>query len=311
MPILFWIAIIMLIVFILYCGVGAYAALALTKIGDHPQYHDDPKTFGVDYEEVRFPSRLDELIIAAWFLPNANLDKAIILVHGREASKQNAISGTLPRLAADLHRAGYAILMIDLRGHGESEGKRYTFGVQERWDVLGAVDFLIEKGFHAGNIAVLGISLGGAAAIGAAAVEPSIGALVVDSTFADLNALVKLKWKAESGLPFFFLPAVFWMSRLFFGFNFRDVKPMDEITLVSPRPILIMHCKEDEDVDISHAHWLARAVPDATLAIFDGCSHAEIYRDRPKEYLEALLPFLLQPWITWCVNRSFDGKAEL
>jgi uncharacterized protein len=116
-------------------------------------------------------------------------------VHGRNASKQNAISGKLPQLAAELYAAGLAVLMIDLRGHGESEGKRYTFGVHERRDVLGAVDFLLKHGFEPGQIGVLGISLGGAAVIRAALEEPAIGALVVESTFADINLLIEPNWK--------------------------------------------------------------------------------------------------------------------
>jgi alpha-beta hydrolase superfamily lysophospholipase len=298
MSLTLWIGIFILFSLIAYFGVGAYAALKFTKVGEHPQYHDDPANFGLDFKNVMFNARGDQLKIAAWYIPQFRATKAIILVHGRFASKQNAISGTLPRLAAELNEAGLAVLMIDLRAHGESEGKRYTWGVDERRDVLGAVDFLLDQGFIPGNIAVLGISSGGAAAIGATAEEPAIGALVVESTFADLNALVKTKWEEGSGLPFFFLPAVYWMCRILFGSNLRDLKPAEEIKRVTPRPILILHCTADEDVDISHAYGLARAVPDATLAIFDGCSHAEIYRDRSKEYLEALLPFLKQPWIT-------------
>ncbi|MFN2302339.1 MAG: alpha/beta hydrolase [Anaerolineales bacterium] len=296
MSLILWIVIIILILLLIYFGVGLYAALTFSKVGEHPQYSDDPGKFGLDFEKVCFKARVDSLKIAAWYLPNPRSSKVIILVHGRNASKQNAISGTLPRLAAELHQAGLAVLMIDLRGHGESEGNRYMWGVKERWDVLGAVDFLVEKGFEPGNIALLGISLGGAAAIGATIEDPAIGALVVESTFADLNTLVKPKWKEESGLPFFFLPGVFWMWHILFGFNLRHVKPVEEISLIPPRPILIMHCQVDKDVDVSHAHRLKESVPNAKLVLFDDCSHAEIYRDHPQEYLEVLLTFLQKAW---------------
>jgi fermentation-respiration switch protein FrsA (DUF1100 family) len=59
-----------------------------------------------------------------------------------------------------------------------------------------------------------------------------------------------------------------------------------------------MHCKADEEVDVSHAHRLAQAAPDATLVTFDGCSHAEIYRDHPGAYYDALISFIEQTWIT-------------
>jgi len=239
---------------------------------------------------------MDHLQIAGWFIPNRGAERVMILVHGRDASKQNAISGKFPRLAAELHGAGLAVLMIDLRGHGESEGKRYTFGVHERRDVLGAVDFLLEQGFMPGKIGVLGISLGGAAVIGAAVEEEAIGVVVVDSIFADIKMLVQPKWKVESGLPLFFLPGVFLMWQLLFGFDLRKVKPVEELAQIPPRPMLVLHSQVDEKVDVAHAHVIKKAVPEVELVIFEDCNHAELYRDSPEDYLAVVIPFLREKW---------------
>ena len=296
MDIIYWTLIIVGALVLIYFAIGIIAALTLTKVGPHPQYDDDPSTFGVGFERVDFPSRKDHIRIAAWYLPNPDAEKAIILVHGRNASKQNAISGTLPKLAAELYRAGLAVLMIDLRAHGESEGKRYMWGVKERWDVLGAVDFLLHKGFMEGKIAVLGISLGGASAIGAAVQSDAISAVVLDSTFSDLQALIDPNWKTESGLPRIFLPGVYWMWQLLFHTKLNEIKPVREINKIPPRPILIMHCENDEQVDVQHAKQLAEAVPKATLVLFKKCEHAELFRDQPEKYLDALLPFLSETW---------------
>ncbi len=101
--------------------------------------------------------------MAAWYIPNNDAEKAIILIHGRNASKQNAISGTFPKLAAEICFAGLAVLMVDLRAHGESDGNLYMWGEHE-WHAirdLGAsrighavnimgdsalIDFMREKG---------------------------------------------------------------------------------------------------------------------------------------------------------------------
>ncbi|MFU8826621.1 MAG: alpha/beta hydrolase [Brevefilum sp.] len=296
MTFLLWIGLIILLVIIAYLAVGAVAASTLTKVGEHPQYTGDPAAFGIEYEVVTFPSRVDRLNIAGWYLPKPGATRAIILVHGRDASKQNAISGKFPQLAAELHTAGLAVLMMDLRGHGESAGKRYTFGVHERRDVLGAVDFLLQYGFEAGQIAALGISLGSAAVIGAAAEDTAIGALIAESAFADINLLIQPKWKAESGLPFLFLPGVFWMWRVLMGFDLRTVKPVEELVRVPPRPVLILHAWSDETVDVQHAYALKNAIPEAELVIFDHCEHAELFRDQPGAYLQALIPFLQDRW---------------
>lgn len=296
MNFLIWFFLVFIVLLLAYFGIGAFIAVTMTRVGEHPQYDQTPSSFGLDFDTVAFPSREDGLKLAAWFVPHRGADRAIILVHGRNASKQNAISGRLPALAAALHKAGSNVLMLDLRGHGESEGNRYTFGVYERRDVLGAVDYLLKKGFTPGKIALLGISLGGAAVIGAAARERAVGALVVESAFADLIDLVTPNWTKESGLPMFFLPGVYMMWQILFGFNPKDIKPVEEIARVAPRPVLILHSTTDEVIPVSHAKRLAEAAPQAELVLFEGCDHAELFRDCPQSYLDAVLKFLKDKW---------------
>lgn len=283
--------VILLFLALIYLAIGAYTVGEVTKIGDHAQYDDTPAIFGLEYQDVRFSARGDDMQIAAWYIPNNESTRAVILVHGRNASKQNAISGKIVELGAALHEAGFSVMMIDLRGHGESEGERYSFGVYERRDVLGAVDFLLSKGFSSGNIGVLGISMGGGTAIGAASEEPAIGALVLDSTFADLNPLIEEQWENESGLPKFFLPGVFLMNGLIYGYDLTAIQPSEEIVLFAPRPILIIHCTTDEIVGMWHPKTLIEAVPYAETSYFDACNHAEIYRDYPNEYKALVIPF--------------------
>ena len=281
---------------LIYFVVGGIAAITMTKVGEHPQYDKTPSDFGAAYHPVVIFSRKDQLKLSGWYLPNGNPERCVLLVHGRNASKQNAISGKLPELAAKLTQVGYAVLMIDMRGHGESQGKRYTWGEYERRDVLGGVDFLLDKGFQPGKIAVLGISLGGAASVGAAANEEAIGALILDSTFADLIQLVEPNWVNESRLPMFFLGGAYIMWQLFYGFDLKEVKPVEDIKKVPPRPILIMHSSCDEKIEETHAHQMAEAVPTAKLVIFDDCDHAELFRDAPEKYLETVIPFLNEEW---------------
>lgn len=282
---------ILLFLVVFYLGIGAYAASEVTKISEHDQYEDTPATFGLAYQDVRFTARSDEMQIAAWYIPSQESTRAVILVHGRDASKQNAISGKIVELGAALHEAGFTVLMIDLRGHGESEGERYSFGVFERRDVLGAVDFLLNNGIEPGSIGVLGISMGSSAATGAAAEEAAIGALVVESAFADLNPLIEEQWENESGLPNFMLPGFFVMNKLMYDYDITTVQPVNEILKVPPRPILIIHCTTDELIGMWHPQTLAKAVPSAETASFEACDHAEIFRDYPDEYKALMIPF--------------------
>jgi dipeptidyl aminopeptidase/acylaminoacyl peptidase len=285
-------AVIIFSLVIAYFAIGAYAISKITSV-DQPKNPstNTPETFGVAYQEVTFPAREDGLEIAAWYIPNPDADKAIIIVHGRDASKQWAESGTIVALQADLYNAGYAVLAIDLRGHGDSEEARYSFGVYERRDVLGAVDFLETKGFKPGSIGVIGISLGGAAVNGAMAETTDIGAVVTEGTFANFYPLVETEWQNESGLPNFFLPGVILMNKLMYGYSIKDVIPAKEIKEAPPRTMLIIHCTEDKLVPLSQAEELLQAAPQAESWIMNNCDHAELYRDYPVEYSQKVIEF--------------------
>ena len=94
-----------------------------------------------------------------WYIPAGDQSRAVILVHGRNASRTDLFLGGGLKLAKALHDVGLSVMMIDLRGHGQSSDGRFTYGLKERKDVIGAVDWLIGKGYQPGKIGTMGISL--------------------------------------------------------------------------------------------------------------------------------------------------------
>ena len=72
------------------------------------------------------------------------------------------VSIQLLPLAAELHQAGYQILMFDMRNHGQSASARpVTFGLREADDLLGAIDCLAGRpDVDPERIGVVGFSAG-------------------------------------------------------------------------------------------------------------------------------------------------------
>ncbi len=257
---------------ITYLGVSTYAASALSRPArniDTDKYN--PGVYGLEYENFTFPARNDGLKIAAWYIPSDQKQKAIILVHGYNNSRTNGfVDGFVP-FASDLHNAGFSVMLIDLRGHGQSGNARFTFGVKERQDVLGAVDWLEGRGYQPGKIGVLGYSLGAGSIIGAAAEEPDIGAVWSDSAFAEIRSVLEHSWVSMTGLPQVFLYSTEAMVRLFYGYDIGASRPIDMIASIAPRPIFLAHCQKDNLIPISHMEQLLTVAKNTQTWIIANC----------------------------------------
>jgi fermentation-respiration switch protein FrsA (DUF1100 family) len=276
--------VIVILFLIVYFGIGAYAANALTQPKRQFDPEQNPSAYNLDYEEFTFQSRDGEAEIAAWFIPYQGSQQVVIMVHGNNASRTREFDDQFPSMAAALHNAGLNVLMIDLRGHGQSGPGRVTFGMRERQDVLGAVDLLRDRGFLPGSIGVLGVSLGSATSIGATAEEPAIGVLIVDSAFAEIYPVIQDQWQGASGLPNLFLTPTRLMIRLLYGYDLAGSKPVEEIGSIAPRPMMIIHCKTDTYIPVEHANKLCKAAPSAEVWLLEVCDHARTYNAEKEAY---------------------------
>lgn len=132
-----------------------------------------PRDWDAPYRDVTFAGG-DGITLAGWYTPSAN-GAAAILLHGHSGN----------RLAVAFHaealaRAGYGVLMYDLRAHGDSEGRLFSRGREAIDDVLGAVAFVSRQPDVDGRIGLLGVSVGGMLAIQAAGLTQAIRAVAAD-----------------------------------------------------------------------------------------------------------------------------------
>jgi pimeloyl-ACP methyl ester carboxylesterase len=281
----------LLLIVLGYLAIGSYVAAQLTTIEAKPQTAT-PADYGLDFEDATIQTR-DGLALAGWYIPAAGSDRAVVLVHGHTACRSCEFGDRFVEFAAQLPAAGYSVLMIDMRAHGQSEGGRFTLGDKERWDVLAAVDWLQQRGFD--KIAVLGVSLGGAASAGAAAHPDgqSIDALVLDSSFGSVRELVEDRFPEASGLPSLFLPGAFLMGRLLFGLNVDEVRPVDDLPDI-PAPVMLMFSTQDQSVPAHQFQDMVDSRPNMEVWTVTDAEHARIYNTHPEEYVARVSRFLDQ-----------------
>ena len=78
--------------------------------------------------------------IGAWFVDKKSQAPSILVLHGNKGSRMNSL-----KRAEFLAQAGFAVLMISFRAHGDSTGDYNDIGFSAQHDVIAGVQFLEQK----------------------------------------------------------------------------------------------------------------------------------------------------------------------
>ena len=217
-----------------------------------------PADYRLPVERVVIPTD-DGLRLSGWYIPKAGAP-ALILLHGYPAEKADLLP-----LASAL-APQFAMLLVDQRYFGSSEGRATTLGFRERDDLKRMIDFLESRG--ATSVGVFGFSLGGAVAMLTAAEDPRIKAIVAYAPFADLRVLGQevYLWMWVARYPF--LEAMLLWSRVLFGADISRPTPAEAASRLAV-PILLVHSRQDEQISFRHAERLRTALANNPKAEFD------------------------------------------
>ena len=254
-----------------YAALVALAAVFQSRLVYFPQMGREieatPLAYGLAFEQITVVTD-DSERLAAWWVPSEPAAGTVLIFHGNAGN----ISHRLDYLRM-FNRLGYASLIVDYRGFGQSTGSPSEEGTYR--DAEAAWDWLTEtQGVAPGDIVLLGESLGGAVAAWLAArVEPR--GLVLASTFTSVPEL--------GAQVYPFLP-VRLISR--FSYNTR------EAVKAVKAPILIAHSRDDDIIPFAHGKALFEAArePKRFLEMHGGHNDGFLYmRD---EWVAQLAAFL-------------------
>ena len=254
---------------------------ALEYVHPERRFHsidDTPASQGIPYEEVVLITS-DGIALRAWYTPPQN--SAVVLV-------AHAHNGARP---TDMHslfaRHEYGVVSWDFRAHGESEGEVCSFGYYEVLDVEAALDFALSQP-EVERVAAWGGSMGGATVIMAAARRSEIKAVVADSAFAaledELIVMIRLKWMR---------PLIQFFAERETGVSIDDLRPVDVIGQISPRPVFIIHGLSDSMIPINAGERLYETAGDPrTLWSEQNVGHLSMIDEFPEEYENRIIEFL-------------------
>ena len=261
-----------------------YPAAMSIVATEKPRAAVEQAELGHPYEEVSLRTA-DGLELAGWYVPSEN-GAAVIAFPGR--------SQPVPH-ARMLVRHGYGVLLLDMRGQGDSEGDPNAFGWESAKDVDAAVAFLRDRlDVREGAIGGLGLSVGGELLVEAAAQNPGLRAVVsegaglrsVRETFArqDVPAVqVWLQAPAE---------AVLTATTAVLSADPPPASLEDLSAQVAPRPILFVYGEEGQETERALTPaYAAAAGPTAELWEVPGAGHTGGLEAQPEEYERRVIEF--------------------
>jgi uncharacterized protein len=254
-------------------------------------------------QEIRFPSRdpqIPDVELAGWWIPAARADApAVILVHGIQSCRREA-NVLVP--AGMLHRAGFSVLLMDIRDHGDSGGDdgRFAGGSEEYLDVLGAFDWVVAQGVAEERVGILGVSFGAISALVAGGQEPSVHAVWADSAASRLDEgmgnFVVDQLGDPTGLSRVVVPGAVLWARILAGDDLTRYDPVDEVARYAGRAVAFVHGAEDRVLPASMSAELQAAAERAGATtpepwIVARAGHTEAVFVEPGEYERRLLAF--------------------
>jgi len=245
---------------------------------------------------VTFDSDGHRLVGTLYLARGQEPKPTVLLLHGCPGLEKNL------DLAVLLRDRGWNSLLFHYRGCWGSAG-RYDLRTVPR-DVIAAVDYLTGcPAVDSRRIAVVGHSMGGWAAIVAASVEPRLGAVAVYGAPARLGASLRLDPEQLEKEFTRFLAATPAEFAEQLDEVARRADPLEAVTAIAPRPLLVVHGTEDRWVPVAQARELrARAWPSCRYVEVDGADHAfSWHRTELRE--------LISGWLDEARDHELAGSA--
>jgi pimeloyl-ACP methyl ester carboxylesterase len=230
-----------------------------------------PDTVGLAYEDIWLP--MPQGSVHGWWIPAADRAPVVLYLHGNGSNL-----GDLVTRAKRLHQLGLTVLLIDYRGYGRSPGL-FPSEASVYADAEAAWQYLTQTRQIAPDTIVLyGQSIGGAVAIELASRHPEAAAVIAESTFTSMRAMV------AQTIPEYLLPIDWLLTQ-----QFDSLSKVRSLQV----PILLIHGTADDTIPATMSQDLFAAAPNPKhLLLIPDANHDNVARLGGNQFLQTIKQFI-------------------
>ena len=248
----------------------------------------NPTDLGMEYQDITVLTA-DNLKLHGWYINSGDTNaNSILVLHDWNESKIVKLN-----FAKQMHDRGFNVLLIDLRAHGNSEGKSFSPGILSVSDVKAVIDTLLAIPFS-NHIAIFGSGLSSGIAMQSALYDGRADALVMQCPFNSFSRWVKKYARQKWGVGEFIFHSVLqrkledMMLMRLTDFNLSSLSKLVET------PMLLIAAGEDNlysSVD-SYAVYDSSSAEKKDLILVKTATHDDIEVEGGEAYFNTIGSFI-------------------
>ncbi len=224
--------------------------------------------------------------LTSYVIDNQSLNW-VIIVHGYQSS-----SGSMDFATTEFDKQNYNVLVVDLQGHGQSEGHVTTFGNHDSKDIVAWTNY-IESQYPCDSIVLYGVSMGASTILnGSDMYSSSVKVIISDSAFTSIYDIFTFHVQNNlSVINDLLLTSLEWFSTSLLETNIH-IGPSHYVA-TNDIPTLFIHGTNDEVVPLSNVYKLYQSnLGKKQLYIVEGAGHVGSHNINNNKYWDTIFSFI-------------------
>ncbi len=229
--------------------IGEMVNLRVERNGELIEYYSD------FLEQVELQAE-DGVSLSAWNFHREDPRAVIVMLHGMHGMD----ASSLLDIGFDFYQEGFEVFSLDMRAHGMSSGEEIGLGYTEVRDVSALLDWIKQREkLRDKDVYLFGFSMGGATAINTAAKREDVSGVISIASFTSYeeNFLYYMRKENLPGIVIaMYRPAIRLSLRLKYGIDPVANSPINNISSISPRSVLLIHGDGDDQIPLEQGKRL-------------------------------------------------------